>query len=438
MRKLLTSILLSLVLIVGISFVYNPVYAAINANSDSVFEGIDYKKTIEIRVILDGEELMFDEDPTILQGRTLVPMRGIFEAFGLTVEWDEVNKIAKGTTLDSDISFTIGSKKVMVNGAEKTIDVPAQILSGRTMIPLRFVSENMGYNVVWVGNSNLILLSEQDIIEWRYDGYETVEPYKEYESKYVNGEKTAVTRYTGINHQVKFVDLYSADGRLIPNVPEFNIAHYGTGWFFESPYAGKTYWISIDKINGMYGKTNFYQPNNFASIESSLIGESAATGNYVKVKIEEHLFDLNIWKKMGVHTNSELNAALDEISLNGKIINSEDTILKVVLNDEYSGYILFNDLLAPLLEPDKGDIYTVLDKDPRVKFKWTDDTWQRLKGENPWTGMTKDMLLVQKQKTADKSTKLTTRSTVFELLVYEHERVDSVYLFDNNVLNSML
>ena len=437
MKKLIIPILLSLILVAGLTSMHANVYAAVMDDSNSVFEDIDYVKAPEIRVILDGEKLVFDVDPTIIESRTLVPMRDMFEAFGLKVEWDNANRIAMGTSSETAISFTIGSKNVMFNGEEKTIDVPARIINERTMIPLRFLSENMGYNVVWVGTSNLILRSKDDIVEWRYDGYETTEPYKEYESKFINGEKTSLTRYTGINHEVKFINLFSADGRLIPNVPEFNVAHYGTGWFFESPYAGKTYWIGVDRISGVNGRTNFYELNSFASIESRLVKESTATGNYVKVKIEEHFFDLNIWKKMGVNSNLELNAAMDGKSLDGKIINSEDTILKVTINDEYSGYILFNDLLESLTNPDPGDVYTILTKDPRATFSWSDDTWQRLKGENPWTGMTQDMMLVQKQKTADKSTKLTTRFTVFELWVYEHEYLDSVYMFNNDVLTSI-
>ena len=95
------------------------------------------------------------------------------------------------------------------------------------------------------------------------------------------------------SHQVEFFDLFSADGRLIPNVPEFNVAHYGTGWFFKSPYAGKSYWVGIDKISEVNGKTSFYELNSFVSIESGLIKESTATGNYVKVEIEEHFSDSN-------------------------------------------------------------------------------------------------------------------------------------------------
>lgn len=189
MKKLIIPILLSLILVAGLTSMHANVYAAVMDDSNSVFEDIDYVKAPEIRVILDGEKLVFDVDPTIIESRTLVPMRDMFEAFGLKVEWDNANRIAMGTSSETAISFTIGSKNVMFNGEEKTIDVPARIINERTMIPLRFLSENMGYNVVWVGTSNLILLSKDDIVEWRYDGYETTEPYKEYESKFINGEK---------------------------------------------------------------------------------------------------------------------------------------------------------------------------------------------------------------------------------------------------------
>lgn len=438
MKKILASILLSLVLIVGVTSGQTFVSSAASTDEGFVFEKIDYGKTPEIRVILDDKNLAFDVDPTIIQGRTLVPMRAIFEALGLNVEWDKTNSIAKGTSSGISISFTIGSNKAIVNGQEKIIDVPAKIINERTMIPLRFLSENMGYHVVWVGSSNLILLSKVNIIEWRYGGYEKIEPYREYESKYFNGELTSVTRYNGINHVVELVNLYSADGRLIPKVPEFKIPNYGTGWFLESPYAGKTYWISLNKVNGTEGESDFYNVSSFAPIESTLVKEGVATGNYVKVKIEEHFFNLDVWGKIGMSSNLELKAIKDEELLNGTIIKSEDTILKVTINDKYSGYILFNDLLGSLLKPEKGEIYTILTNDPKIKFKWSDEIWQKVKGDNPWTGMTTDMLLVQKQRTADKSTKLTTRFTEFELWVYEHEYVDSVYLFDKGVLNSIM
>lgn len=173
------------------------------ASMMNAFSGINYTPKNYIRVFYDGSEISFDVKPQIVSGCTLVPMRGIFEKFGLTVSWDNSTKVAEGTSNGSKISFKIGSKVATVNGVTKSLDVPAQEIGGKTMIPLRFLSESMGYNVVWVNNSKLILLSKNDIIEWRYGGYEKAEPHKEYEYKYVNGVKTSDFRYTGtFSHSV--------------------------------------------------------------------------------------------------------------------------------------------------------------------------------------------------------------------------------------------
>lgn len=169
-----------------------------------IFQGIDYTKSASIRVFIDGKQINFDVKPQIIDGRTLVPMRKIFEATGLTVNWDSENKKATGTDNNNSIIFTMGEKQAVVNNLQKNLDVAPSIINGRTMIPLRFLSENLGYNVVWNGNSNLILLSKSKIVEWKYGGYENVAPYKEYEIKYINGEKTELTRYNGKTHNIEF------------------------------------------------------------------------------------------------------------------------------------------------------------------------------------------------------------------------------------------
>ncbi len=174
------------------------VYAQIETTAGpTLFQNIDYAKSTSIRVNIDGKQLSFEVAPIIINGRTLVPMRTVFEAFGLSVKWDELSKTASATDAANSVSFTIGSTNALVNNQEKQLDVPAEIYKGSTMIPLRFLSENLGYHVVWIARSNLILISKADIIEWRPEGHEYIAPYYEYEIKYINGIKTDEKRYTG-------------------------------------------------------------------------------------------------------------------------------------------------------------------------------------------------------------------------------------------------
>lgn len=446
MKKRFTRILLSFVLITGMISFQGPAMAVVTAAENNTtienFENIDYAKAEFIRVILDGNQIVFEVNPQIVQSRTMVPMRTMFETLGLTVSWDETTKTAQGTSSESaisgsSISFTIGSNKAMINGKEQVMEVPASIIQGRTMIPLRFLSENMGYNVVWVQGSNLILLSKSDINEWRYDGFEEVTPYKEFETKYINGVKTNERRYNGLNHQVQIVNLYSADGRVIPNVPDFRIPHYGTGWFQKSPFLGKTYWVDIDTLTGTYGNSDFFNMEDFTPIKAGLLRESANAANYVKVRIEEHGFNLAVWNKIGFKQESSLSSIGDEQLLDGKIINSSDTIFKVMINDKLSGYMMMDAFLDAFMKPDTNRVYNVLEKDPKLMFNWDDNTWIQLKGEAPWAGMTEDMFLVQRQSKPDKMAHIETKFSKLDLWVYESDYTDSIYYFDNDKLTGM-
>jgi hypothetical protein len=63
------------------------------------------------------------------------------------------------------------------------------------MVPVRFISEAVGYNVVWVGDSKNILVSDKNIFEWRFGGHKNQAPYQNFDYRYVNGEKTEAVRY---------------------------------------------------------------------------------------------------------------------------------------------------------------------------------------------------------------------------------------------------
>ena len=102
-----------------------------------------------IRVMVDGAELAFDVDPVIENDRTLVPMRLIFEALGAKVDWDEATRTALAVKGDVKISITIDSAELMKNSKAVALDAPARLIGGRTLVPVRAVSEGMGAKVDW-------------------------------------------------------------------------------------------------------------------------------------------------------------------------------------------------------------------------------------------------------------------------------------------------
>ena len=121
-------------------------------------EGLAFCSEYPTTLKYDGQIIEFPEDlcpPTIIRSRTLIPARQLFEAMGGSVDWQPENHQVEISLADSTVALTIGSDKAIVNGKEKELEVPALIIDhdgdcyGSTMIPLRFVSEELGYAVIW-------------------------------------------------------------------------------------------------------------------------------------------------------------------------------------------------------------------------------------------------------------------------------------------------
>ena len=111
-----------------------------------------------IKVTVDGVMVDFDQPPIIENGRTLVPLRAIFEAMGATVEWDEDSQTVTSVLGDITISLQIGSDILYRNGEAITLDVPALIVGGRTLVPARAVAESFGAAVDWVEQTRTVII----------------------------------------------------------------------------------------------------------------------------------------------------------------------------------------------------------------------------------------------------------------------------------------
>lgn len=100
-----------------------------------------------IKIMIDGAELETDVAPVIVNDRTLLPIRTIVENIGGTVDWDAKNAHATIKKDNDVLMLAIDSLIANVNGQNVMLDVSAKIIDGRTMVPVRFVSENLGLSV---------------------------------------------------------------------------------------------------------------------------------------------------------------------------------------------------------------------------------------------------------------------------------------------------
>lgn len=116
-----------------------------------------------INVTVDGEQVQFDVPPMIDNGRTLVPLRAIFERLGAEIAWDGATKTITATKDSTDVVLQIGNSTANVNGVNIELDVPAKIVNGRTLVPVRFVSEAMGSVVGWNGTTKTVEIREASI-----------------------------------------------------------------------------------------------------------------------------------------------------------------------------------------------------------------------------------------------------------------------------------
>ncbi len=114
-----------------------------------------------IDVVVDSQPLAMDVPPTIENSRTLVPLRAIFERLGAEIVWDGATQTVTATKDTSTISLTIGQNTAYQNGKAITLDTPAKIIEGRTLVPVRFVSEALGAKVFWQGDTQTVRIASK-------------------------------------------------------------------------------------------------------------------------------------------------------------------------------------------------------------------------------------------------------------------------------------
>ncbi|MFD2372063.1 copper amine oxidase N-terminal domain-containing protein [Brevibacillus sp. GCM10020057] len=119
-----------------------------------------------IKVEYNQKAIAFpDQKPVIRESRTLVPIRPIAETLGFDVEWNEQTRtvtINKGT---NNVRLVVTQKIARKNGQTINLDVPAQIINQRTMVPVRFIAEALDYKVDWNQASQTVLISDMPSAE---------------------------------------------------------------------------------------------------------------------------------------------------------------------------------------------------------------------------------------------------------------------------------
>lgn len=119
-----------------------------------------------IDVTIDGIEVVFvDQRPVMIDGRVLVPVHSVFVTLGFEVEWESETRTAVLTSEDYKVRISIGQAVFFTNGVAHELDVPAQIIGERTMVPLRFPLESVGYSLDWNRGTRTVVITSTPISE---------------------------------------------------------------------------------------------------------------------------------------------------------------------------------------------------------------------------------------------------------------------------------
>lgn len=120
-------------------------------------------------IVVNNQTLQLDQPPVIVDSRTLVPMRAIFEALGCEVTWyDSTQTIVAQKDLDY-ISLQVGEDTLYAGDKKLKLDVPAQIINSRTMVPLRAVSEALDATVSWNTDTETVQVASDEQGSYPYN-----------------------------------------------------------------------------------------------------------------------------------------------------------------------------------------------------------------------------------------------------------------------------
>lgn len=112
-----------------------------------------------IKITINGDYVQFDQPPIIVNNRVLVPLRIIFEELGATVDYNNATRKVTGFKDGTSVNLTLGSKIAYINEKKVTLDVPANAVNGRTLVPARFIAESLGATVDWNNTERTVVIN---------------------------------------------------------------------------------------------------------------------------------------------------------------------------------------------------------------------------------------------------------------------------------------
>ncbi|MEO6907119.1 MAG: DUF6600 domain-containing protein [Abditibacteriaceae bacterium] len=171
-------------------------------------------------VMLNGTALNTSVSPIVENGSTLVPMRDIFEALGATVLWDQQNQTIRAQKGSTAIWLQIGNTNARVGNQQVALNQPPILSMGSTLVPLRFVSEALGANVDWNGNTRVVQITT--------NGNSSVDQQAPYQNTYNDN--------SNVDQQAPYQSTYNDNSNADEQAPYQNTYNDNSNADQQAPY----------------------------------------------------------------------------------------------------------------------------------------------------------------------------------------------------------
>lgn len=249
-------------LVTAISLTFAMITAPVKAQSD-------------IKITVDGSPVYFDVAPQIIDGRTMVPIRAIFETIGATVMWNDESKTAVCAKGGTSVRMSVNSSTEYVNGSPVKMDCAPTIIDGRILAPARFAAEAFGYDVSWNDAEKTVIIEKTDEsyclnaflgYDSSQDKFAVFISFQNEDGDYVKLNGTANVNIVNENGEVIFGKEYEFDESMFFTnndslLCEFGIPgsemvgdRLGTGTFMIDVSTDDLYWDTVERTSDLHGK----------------------------------------------------------------------------------------------------------------------------------------------------------------------------------------
>ncbi len=328
-----------------------------------------------VRLVVGGEQIKTDVAPMLVNDRTMLPVRAIFESIGATVSYDDETQTVTAEKGGTVVKLKIGSDVMTVNSVEKKLDVAAFVKNGRTFVPVRACAEAFDLQVDWFDTTHTVKIRTEVLVKERES---TNEGHKEY--IYDNNGNLIAEKS---NSEPDVYYTYDENENLIEKKSDYERLVY--------TYDDRGALIEVRNANTGIIREKHINDANGNRIFSYLGDAIEAHKEYDEKGNIIHSISINSSEEYFIEYDEQGNK-IKEIKMNKfaqphiteRTFNAEGKIIYEEINGDYWNKYFYDDQGREVYQEDiNGDWKTTTYTDTVCREEWKDGSWiERTTDEN--------------------------------------------------------